>query len=650
MSTLSRPRIIVSGTVSWNPNTVNNVPATYDEVNVEPNLDNANITQYPDWLFQTNSDNSDLNGSWNVFGDYKVLFEATVTGVQLLPLGVPDSSDPLINQPVTIGILSTSPSTPSVFARMVDVDPFSPYTTQVIYPIISIGSASVGVSGPGQCRMISRWLNTQRNLGVDPGIGHAAMMGTIWQAALPNASLSWGSGYLSSPVLAALWAELAADPANQGLVFLFTTYCTQYFQSATWQGTSITTIEQLGHAYRTGFTGGNPAVSTLLGRVGIWGPGELATAPTDILLNPQNPVTTATTPVASSPGFGRRGKFMFAEAEQGVLLGPAQVRNEVAFSKVVLDLLVTFPESDATLAKADFGTFTLQAVSADGSSTTPIGSLTYDQYSQQQYESNGGIVEISYAGDSSVADAIANGTLQLVDSSGTVVLEQWPLVSEADQRGAWVDQGQTATMTVTTYQNGATPPEEPVQLLVVPYDANLSRITDASQAVFELLDGNGNPLPLSPVLPVGSDGTTTITVSPLQAGIGSYFLFPFTATEPTPPASIGPVAPNNFFIVLRALPFDNALPQTSDPSWDFIEQQVLSTWDVVYPVMSQYIDLGTESDVTQAQNAAAIIQRLGEDPLTSSQYMPISRDMSAGRKALLVSYLTPFANPAGEKK
>ena len=80
------------------------------------------------------------------------------------------------------------------------------------------------------------------------------------------------------------------------------------------------------------------------------------------------------------------------------------------------------------------------------------------------------------------------------------------------EQGFGDGQGTTETITVRTFQNGATPPSEQVQLLVAPYDEQLDLIQDASQAIFEIVDASGQPLPLAPALPVGPDGTTVVNL------------------------------------------------------------------------------------------------------------------------------------------
>ena len=152
----------------------------------------------------------------------------------------------------------------------------------------------------------------------------------------------------------------------------------------------------------------------------------------------------------------------------------------------------------------------------------------------------------------------------------------------------------------------------------------------------------------SPVLPVGPDGSTTFTVRPLQAGLSNYLFFPFTGPAPTPPATLGALDPSQSFVALRALPFDDELNRRTPDSaltWQFIYQNVLSTWDVVYPLMSTIIPLSNQQDVDQA--APEIFVRVDLNPDESSKYMPVTRDMSAGKKKLLLRYLALQHAPGG---
>ncbi len=71
---------------------------------------------------------------------------------------------------------------------------------------------------------------------------------------------------------------------------------------------------------------------------------------------------------------------------------------------------------------------------------------------------------------------------------------------------------------------------------------------------------------------------------------------------------------------------------------------MLSTWDVVYPLMSTIIPLSNQQAVDQAAKAIAV--RVDLDPSRQSQYMPIARDMSAGKKKLLLRYLALQHQPS----
>src|SRR5262249_49808274 len=161
-----------------------------------------------------------------------------------------------------------------------------------------------------------RWVNPARNLA---GLPIAGNMGVIWQTAVHNKDLQW-AGVDKSPGLAAL-KKAAETGGNQGIVIQFTSYRTLYYQTASYQGQRITNGEDLVKAYQNGFRGGNPARSILLGMIGIWGAGELASAPTERLLAPANQVTHAR--VAVLARMDHHPEAALTADPQPVLLAPA---------------------------------------------------------------------------------------------------------------------------------------------------------------------------------------------------------------------------------------------------------------------------------------------------------------------------------------
>jgi hypothetical protein len=647
MSVLSLPRFVFQGTTRWNPSTVNNGPNSYDETTAEPVFNpGVDPSNYDTWLKTYNSDPSvqNLNGSWNVYGDQGFNFvDATVTAIAPAA-GQAGGQDPLLGQPVQIAGLSYHAGKNPPPGRLVDIDPYSPYTSQIFFQTITLGTTTVGVSGPGVSRMFSRWPNMARNLNQTKTLIIAGTMGVTWQATVAADQLTW-YGLDQSPALAALKAAIEAD-GNQGLELRFASYRTLYYQTVTWQGNRVTTPQELSAAYLAGFQGSNPALSMTLGTIGIWGSGELSTTPTERVLLPGAAVSAAT-PAANRRALQEsRSLPMLAAAapSRSVQLGTAFARMDTGRNVVTLDLLGTFPESDASLAKAHLGTFALQVVDADdpGNVVTLGQPLTYSDYAQQAYEAGGGIVEFPFEPDQ--ADLVANGLLQLVQSGGggtpPIALAEAALHAETDQRGVYVDQGETQSITVQVYERGVTPPPGDVQVLLAPYDDGLNSVSPAA-SLLELLDAQGNPLPDPPILTVGADGGASFSIAPRQPGIAYVFFLPFPAgtTPPAPPDIANAVQIPNSYAAVRALPFDNALLTVPDSelTWDFIYQEVLLTYNLVYPLMSMVLNLGNEQTVNQ--NAEIIQTATSIEEFLSTLGMPVTREMSAGKRNVLDRYL-----------
>jgi hypothetical protein len=393
--------------------------------------------------------------------------------------------------------------------------------------------------------MFSRWPNFARNLGNLPIAGG---MGVIWQTAVHNADLKW-TGLATSPALAALKSAAEAG-GNQGIVVQLASYRTLYYQTVTYQGRPIRNGGDLIWAYQNGYKGPNPARSVLLGTIGVWGRGELASAPTERLLAPDATVAES---ISAAPSMLRRDthpETALAAQPRQVPLGPAMALVDESRSVVSVDFLATFPEAAGTLEKADLGTLLLQAVAPDGTVIQIGEPLTPALYDRSRYEATGGISEFPY--QPGQRDAIVNGTLQLVQqgSTGDPALLENQFVAETDQRGSYIDEGEMRSIAIRVYQNGRMPTTS-VQVLAAQYDTNGNLITDPTQRILEFVDAQGAPA--SGVLGV-TDGLATLSFLPLQAGICYIFFYPFTGpTRPTPPAT-GFGSPTDFFAVVRALP------------------------------------------------------------------------------------------------
>ncbi|MEO8126919.1 MAG: hypothetical protein ABI822_07490, partial [Bryobacteraceae bacterium] len=152
----------------------------------------------------------------------------------------------------------------------------------------------------------------------------------------------------------------------------------------------------------------------------------------------------------------------------------------------------------------------------------------------------------------------------------------------------------------------------------------------------------------SGVLAVTS-GVAHLSFRAAQPGICYVFFLPFTGTVPPVAPAAGFGSPSDFFAVIRALPFDNALEAStpdSELSFAFIYGKVLNTYDLIYPVMSQIRNLHDKNvvDAMGEQLKFAI----SKDTFASTLYMPITRELSAGKRKLLQRYvnLLPDRVPA----
>jgi hypothetical protein len=265
--------------------------------------------------------------------------------------------------------------------------------------------------------------------------------------------------------------------------------------------------------------------------------------------------------------------------------------------------------------------------------------LTYDQYARAAYEAGSGIVDFSF--EPGQESLVRNGLLQLVQTGTSVVaLQESALLAETDQRGVSVDQGQTQQVTIQVYQQGVTPPAGSVEILLATYDEGLNHVPPGS-SILRLLDSQGNPLPDPPVLQVGANGSATFGIQSRSAGNATVFFLPYPAggARPTPPDVGNLVQIPDSYVSVRALAFDNALfdKPTSELTWDFIYAEVLQTYNLVYPLMSLILNLGDETTVNQ--NAKKIEFATSLQQFLTTLFMPITREMSAGKRDVLKRYL-----------
>lgn len=651
MSVLNLPRLNFSGQALWNPDTANNSPGVYNETTLQQNPDIPPAT-FVDWLESLSTNlppgQSGLNGSWNTYGDGGCWFRDVAVGGVQLAYGESNSDDPICGSVLRIVGQSFNPSLEFPPSRMVDVAPYQSSTTQIFFKWLQLGTSELGFKATGASRMFLRWsMLRNTDFGQLPIAGPASV---IFQTSANAADVEW-YGVERSPAVQALQQAANASP-NQGIALQFTVYLTQYYKNASFNGKPITNAKELAEAYANGFTGGNPAQTEITGTIGVWGPGELATAPTQIILVPATPVAPLA-PVLPTARAVQEGMIAApAPPPQPVPLGPAIANLDAGASNLAVSFVTTILETDLQATKMNFGPLELQAVDSLGNVTT-IATIPYSSYDKAAYRRTSGILDFPLTPGQLQLLQAAGTMLQLnVPDAGAVALQQTALVAETDQRGEYLDQGETATMTVAVYENGAPAGDNVLVLVNQYYEAPLDTsnafpyylVTPVNQGQACLNigpAGNANSI----VVPV-TNGTISFPITSVSPGTAMLGFQPFFAGT-TPPAPLpggpgnfpGPQT-TNFYAVVRCLGFDNQMQDIADDqvNWTNTYNMVLQPYTLVYPKMALILDLSDENVVN---SAAKQILEVTDYPRNFmwTLFMPVTREMSAGKRSLLRRYL-----------
>ncbi|HYG83076.1 MAG TPA: hypothetical protein VD861_21950, partial [Pyrinomonadaceae bacterium] len=212
MSILKFPRLYFRGLISWDPGLGNNNSDVYDAANVQIILPTGvTFETFKQWVIENDFRN------WNYYGTQNGQFvgdQTKITGGVISPEEPVITSDPVVGKPVQF------------LGKLVDLDPFAVWNSQLFFDGLSFGDDQAGVVAERFHRMHSRWINFRRNLGGLPIAGNAAV---VWQTVFPadRFKLTNAAG---SPLLDALREAAGRDDAR-GLMIRFCTYRTLYFQN-----------------------------------------------------------------------------------------------------------------------------------------------------------------------------------------------------------------------------------------------------------------------------------------------------------------------------------------------------------------------------------------------------------------------------------
>jgi hypothetical protein len=237
--------------------------------------------------------------------------------------------------------------------------------------------------------------------------------------------------------------------------------------------------------------------------------------------------------------------------------------------------------------------------------------------------------------------------VQTDQTQSFAVLAQSQFVAETDDWGVYVDECQTPSVTIKVTENGGAPQPD-VSLWFQQYDSNGNLLTSP---VVQVLDVNGQPAPIVQTTTQGGqalpvvNGSVTLRVQSLSPGACFLAFYPYRGQPPSQvPTSAFPLAAS-FYCAVRMLPFDDALERyTPDSmlSWTFVYSNVLRVFDLIYPIMSKVRNLADLNVIEQMAEQLKFAVSL--DTFESTLYMPITRDLSAGKRKLLQRFVNLLPN------
>src|ERR1700685_666411 len=366
-------------------------------------------------------------------------------------------------------------------------------------------------------------------------------------------------------------------------------------------------------------------------------------------------------------------------ASLGVALAEVDYQNNV----ISIDLLNTFPEEDWQGVKANFKTITIGVM--NNNTFTPIGTLPYTAsptanftaYDTASYEQGGGIVDVPF--NPNLADAIRNGVLAFqVDptvwvaeplntnpptykqvATRTVMIET-PLVAQTDQRGLYLNEGEQAEFQVSIKAKGK--PAAGAMMRMVKYipdsvsaTANLPPIPTSANQVVNITSGqsapisigvNGNSITtMATTVQADANGMVTVKVAAAGSGFPVIVFYPY-AVGSTPPAPMPAFseALTSMFTTIRVLPYNDQFVDqfvqlwnsSYDPvkAWNFVYNNVLYLYDMIYPVMLKFVPLGDRRRVEAAIDQVLALVAPSYFP-ESTLAMPITRDLSRGARTVI---------------
>ena len=141
-----------------------------------------------------------------------------------------------------------------------------------------------------------------------------------------------------------------------------------------------------------------------------------------------------------------------------------------------------------------------------------------------------------------------------------------------------------------------------------------------------------------PATMVDGDGLVRLTLTGVAPGLAVLRFLPGTDNPPDPKPGDFTAWMLPYFVNVRVLPTDADLDAIPDDqvTWDLVYDKVLRYFWRMYPTMDAHLRLNDKAQVdAQAQIVSLLIDTSSS---FSTLYMPITRDLSGGKRRLLQRY------------
>ena len=485
------------------------------------------------------------------------------------------------------GILEDDPfikSPVSFKGMLVDCEPYGSTSSQLFFDTLTVGiQGGYQISAKRSNRMTARYINFARLIprSVYPFAASGASVN--WQTTFHKEDISISA--FDSPGLNSLTKALE-EPDVLGLTFRFNAYSTHYYGAA-----DANEINQLSEGLVENLANGgfqpNPARSQIVGSIGLWRKGEPIHEPGDRALITQDlPNDSKNPPICSS-------------------------WSRVNHADITLDLSNAIPETDLEYNKYDYGALELVTVADDGKgAVTSLAQLSYRQYDKSIYDKTSGIIRIPLNADQ--IKAVNTGVLKLrspATPATPYLVEQLYRAIPSDPN-LYLDQGKKTQAHIHLLYKGK-PAGSDVKISLVP---------------------NGDSVNADIETRTNAHGIAEINVEGITGGVTQYVV---SQGEIDPQDNqINP--PVTTYMTVRVLPSDSSLHNLT-PSWENVYENCLKDWYAMAPCMDNWLDLNDEFAVKS--NARLVMALTHPDNFERFLFMPVTRDMSAGKRRLLHRFL-----------